>query len=161
MTKTIDPGRSVTIVGGRLPLYYLQDGHGFDRARNYLGEYDDNGNRLGDSEPLDPVVPLTIVTTPAAPLGADSAGEGDDDQAGKEGGDEGGAGQSDEQAGAGEQSDDSSADDAVAEAPYKGVRAAQLKRHLEDRGIDIPANSDRDALVALLVADDAKGGAGE
>lgn len=39
----LDKDKPYTIVGGKRPLCFMQDGHGFDAAGNDLGRYDAQG----------------------------------------------------------------------------------------------------------------------
>lgn len=48
MTTTLDRTKRVTVVGGRAPLRYLQDGAGFDAQGQYLGEFTAQGEPIGD-----------------------------------------------------------------------------------------------------------------
>lgn len=56
----LDRTKRFTEVGGRLPLRYLQDGHGFDGAERYLGRYTDQGEPAGEPEPEAPKAPEVI-----------------------------------------------------------------------------------------------------
>lgn len=122
-------------VGGRLPLFYMQDGHGFNRNEEYLGEYDAQGEKIADA---------LVVTGDTG----DQSGSGDDagDLAPNDPVDTADSGDPDPQP--------TEPEAPVAEEPYKGVKAATMKRELEARGIDFEPNASRDDLVALLVADD-------
>ncbi|WP_299312311.1 SAP domain-containing protein [uncultured Halomonas sp.] len=57
MKKTLDRTKRLTQVGGRQPLVYLQDGHGFDADGRCLGRFTDQGEPAGEPEPPAPVAP--------------------------------------------------------------------------------------------------------
>lgn len=44
----IDFTKKVTLVNGKHPLTYIQDGDGFDGQMNYLGRFDGNGDPVSD-----------------------------------------------------------------------------------------------------------------
>lgn len=43
MSKTFDPKQTKTVVSGREPLKYIQDGEGFDGSGKHLGKVDAKG----------------------------------------------------------------------------------------------------------------------
>ena len=57
MTANLDKARPYTTVGGRLPLFYLQDGKGYNRAGEYLGAYDAQGDPVEGAAVTEPVLP--------------------------------------------------------------------------------------------------------
>ena len=157
---TFDPARPHTIVGGRLPLYYIQSGHGFSRNGAYLGEFDAQGDFVSD------------MPAPAAETGtalADESGA----ESGTEPSAETGAPATSETAAAETTEPETAANpdmpatpaepesEKPAAEPYRGVKAATMKRMIEERGLDFEPSATRDDLVAILVADDSKGNQSE
>lgn len=142
---TFDPARPHTIVGGRLPLYYIQSGHGFGRNGLYLGEFDAQGDFVSDM----PAPAAETVVEPSAESGAESCTEPSAET---------GAPATSETAAA--ETTEPEAEKPAAE-PYRGVKAATMKRMIEERGLDFDPSASRDDLVAILVADDSKGNQSE
>lgn len=129
MNPTLDLQRPHTTVGGRNPLYYIQNGHGFNRAGEYLGEFDAQGEPTGK-----------------APV--QNAGKSaDESEAERKAAEELARIEQEAQAKA-------AAEKAGPEAAYKGVKAATMKTMCEQRGLDFEPSADRDALLAILIADD-------
>ncbi|MFA5632969.1 MAG: hypothetical protein WC997_15795 [Porticoccaceae bacterium] len=46
--RTIDRERNIVEVGGRMPLAYMQDGYGFNRAGACLGRFDAQGEQKSE-----------------------------------------------------------------------------------------------------------------
>jgi len=44
--KSIDKSKPHTQVGGKLPLFYMQNGFGFNRVGELLGLFDEQGNAI-------------------------------------------------------------------------------------------------------------------
>ena len=122
MNSTLDLKKPYTTVGGRNPLYYIQNGHGFNRAGEYLGECNSQGEIVATSQ---------AVEEQPDPAADEKASDAPDAEA-------------------------QSPKDSVVqqEELYKGVKSATMKKMIEERGLTYEPDADRDALVAILVADD-------
>lgn len=129
MIQNLDLKKDHVVVGGRLPLYYMQDGRGYNRKGEFLGFYNDQGEPTeapeADPVPQDP--PLGDVDNP------DDQGDTDT-----------------------EDNQDPAQAPTPEPDPYAGKQAKTLKRMLEERGLDYEPDATKEQLTALLVADDNK-----
>ncbi|MDP1931903.1 MAG: hypothetical protein Q8L60_10640 [Gammaproteobacteria bacterium] len=162
---TLDLKRPHTVVGGRNPLYYIQNGHGFNRAGDYLGEFDSQGDFVAEA-------PATAEDTVVTGDGGKSEAELEADRlaaeeraridleaqekAAKEQADAEAKAKADAEAQrlAAEGSAGTGDGEGTTQPAYKGVKAATMKTMCEERGLDFEPSAGREALLAILVADD-------
>jgi hypothetical protein len=136
MNPTLNKAKDFVEVGGRLPLFYMQDGHGFDRAGNYLGEFDAQGEprKKGAAketfpEPESPVTEDDSYPWPAPEADVSSADSGDT---------------------AGDQAPPAQSP-ATADR-YKGLKISTLRKRAEALGLDPDPGLSRDDLITLLLS---------
>ena len=165
------------IVGGRLPLYYMQLGHGFTRTGVYLGECDEQGVLTGvklgeeDTQPDGSDNQPSAGSQPNNPEGSNSSTDNPDDQTQdastdtQEGSDGSPAEGENQPNGDDDQNSNPDPEDntqdpnavpgeiksSVTVETYKGVRETAMRKEIEDLGLDMPESADRDEIIGILV----------
>jgi len=172
MTKPVlDKTKGATIAGGRPPLYFIQNGHGFNRGGDYLGECNEQGELMPDAGQPD----LDKIPQPDGEPDQTGGAEndtGDNDKQDVQQGESGEAAQEGQEPSAADTATENSADtSAQAEStkqpepapskaepaePFKGVQIKTLLKKAEDAGLDVEPGIQRDELIKKLVAANVK-----